>query len=67
MIKDGNVFLCHNDRWNTIYFSEIGSSAAILASGYNIDCFMTRYQGVNWRDTGNWNCNQRWVALLNHE
>jgi hypothetical protein len=38
------VFHCHESRWNTIYHSELGSSATILAAGYNIDSFMTRYQ-----------------------
>lgn len=60
LIDDGKVFQCHNDRWNTIYHSELGSSAAILKAGYNLDCFMTRYQGVNWRDRRNWDCNQRY-------
>lgn len=35
----------------------MGSSAAILAAGYNIDSLMLRYQGVDWRDKANWGCN----------
>ncbi len=27
-------------RYNTIYHAELGSSASILAAGYNLDCFM---------------------------
>ncbi|MEW5312893.1 MAG: hypothetical protein WDW38_004491 [Sanguina aurantia] len=60
LIDDGKVFHCHNNRWNTIYYSELGSSNAILDAGYNLDCFMARYQGVNWRDKKNWDCNQRY-------
>lgn len=47
------------DRWNTIYYSELGSSAAILDAGYNIACLMVRYQGVDWRDKDNWGCNEK--------
>ncbi len=38
-------------------YAEIGSSAAILDAGYNIDALMLRYQGVDWRDKANWGCN----------
>lgn len=38
-------------------YAEIGSSAAILDAGYNIDALMLRYQGVDWRDKVNWGCN----------
>lgn len=56
---DPHVFFCHTGRWNTIYYSELGASAAMLAAGYNIDCFMTRYQGVDWRDPAMWDCNKK--------
>jgi hypothetical protein len=46
-------------RWNTIYYSELGSATAILRAGYNIDCLMAKYQGVDWRDRSNWECNLR--------
>lgn len=59
LLRDRFVFRCHSSRWHTIYHSELGSSASILAAGYNLDCFMTRYQGVNWRDRRNWGCNGR--------
>jgi hypothetical protein len=35
----------------------MGSSAAILSAGYNIDSLMLRYQGVDWRNRSNWGCN----------
>ncbi|GAX76065.1 hypothetical protein CEUSTIGMA_g3508.t1 [Chlamydomonas eustigma] len=59
LMRDRTVFHCHQSRWNTIYYSELGSSAAVLAAGYNIDSFMTRYQGVDWRDPAHWGCNER--------
>eukprot|EP00798_Chlamydomonas_sp_ICE-L_P028092 gene28092-31200_t len=57
--RDKHVFQCHSNRWNTIYHSELGSSAAMFRAGYNIDCLMERYQDVDWRDPTNWVCNAR--------
>jgi hypothetical protein len=57
--EDGRIFHCHNSRWNTIYYSELGASNAMLKAGYNIDSLMTKYQGVDWRDKRNWECNRR--------
>jgi hypothetical protein len=59
MREDGNVFKCHKDMWDTIYYSELGSSWSILEAGYGIDSFMMRYQGVDWLDRKNWGCNSR--------
>lgn len=59
LIADRRVFACHKDRWDTIFYSELGSSKAILDAGFNIGCMMLRYQGVDWRDPGNWDCNAR--------
>ncbi|GFR43780.1 hypothetical protein Agub_g4894 [Astrephomene gubernaculifera] len=60
LLDDGRVFHCHNTRWNTIYYSELGSSTAILRAGFNLDCLMTKYQGLDWRDKANWDCNARY-------
>ncbi|KAK9848558.1 hypothetical protein WJX84_002458 [Apatococcus fuscideae] len=59
MLDDGNVFKCHKDMWDAIYYSELGSSLAILKSGFNLDSLMARYQGVDWSDEHNWGCNSR--------
>eukprot|EP00775_Hariotina_reticulata_P012780 gene12780-12909_t len=59
LIGDQHVFACHKDRWDTIYYSELGSSKCILDAGYNIDSLMLRYQGVDWRDRDNWDCNAK--------
>lgn len=58
--EDGRVFTCYGNMWDTIYFSELGSSLAILRGGFNLDSFMARYQGVDWTDQTNWECNGRW-------
>jgi translation initiation factor eIF-2B subunit epsilon len=59
LIGDQHVFACHHDRWDTIFYSELGSSKCILDAGYNIDSLMLRYQGVDWRDRANWDCNAK--------
>jgi hypothetical protein len=59
LLKDPYVFACHRDRWDTIYYSELGSSLAILQAGHNIDSLMLRYQGIDWRSKASWGCNER--------
>jgi hypothetical protein len=59
LLRDENVFQCHKKRWQAIYHSELGSSAAILKAGYNIACLMVRYQGVDWKDKAMWDCNAK--------
>lgn len=61
-MRDRHVFACHRDRWDTIYYSELGSSLAILNAGYNLDCLMLRYQGIDWRNKATWGCNARCAA-----
>lgn len=43
--------------WDTIWYSELGSSLVLLNKGYNIDSLMLRYQGIDWRNKSNWGCN----------
>lgn len=59
MRDDGRVFSCYTNMWDTIFYSELGSSLAILRGGYNLDSFMVRYQGVDWTNEANWECNSR--------
>ena len=47
MIGDPDIFACHDDRWDAIYFSELGSAVKLFESGFSI-CFMLRYQNVDW-------------------
>ena len=44
---------------DTIWHSELGASAAILEAGYNLDCLMVKYQGVDWRNASFHDCNGR--------
>ena len=58
LMLNAGVFTCYDKISDTIFHSELGSSKAILDAGYQIDSFMTRYQGVRWSDKRNWNCNR---------
>lgn len=40
--KDSTVLKCYNDRWDAVYFGELGSSLAVLKAGKNIDSFLTK-------------------------
>lgn len=55
--EDGRVLECYEAMSDTIYYSEVGSSAAILAQNFTIDSLMMRYQGMDWRNQSNWDCN----------
>lgn len=61
MWEEGSVFGCYTSMWDVIYYSELGSSWAVLAAGYTIDCLMMRYQSIDWTDLDTWDCNSRSV------
>lgn len=42
LLNARDVFKCYESMWDTIYYSELGSSKAILDAGYNIDSLMVR-------------------------
>lgn len=48
-----------NEHGCTLSPYEPRSSLAILRGGYNLDSFMVRYQGVDWTNEANWECNAR--------
>ena len=39
---EGQMMQCHQDRWDAVFFGELGSSLAVLNAGFNIDSFLTR-------------------------
>ncbi|KDD73356.1 hypothetical protein H632_c2260p0, partial [Helicosporidium sp. ATCC 50920] len=55
--EDGAALRCYDKYHDAVWYAEMGSSAAVLRSGHNIDALMLRYQGVDWRDTSVWGCN----------
>ena len=64
VLLDAGVFAKYDKLSDTVFHSELGSSKAILDAGYQLDSFMTRYQGVRWSDTRNWGCNKRLMLHL---
>lgn len=54
--EDGRVLACYEEMSDVIFHAELGASAAILDQGYTIDSLMLRYQGTDWRNQSNWNC-----------
>ena len=42
LIQDKNVLSCWSDRWDAIWYAELGSSWAVLNAGFNIDCMISR-------------------------
>lgn len=42
--KKGTVLKCYSNMAETVTYSEIGMSMAIIEAGYNIDSLMLRYQ-----------------------
>ena len=59
LISQKGVFRCHKNKWDTKYYSDAGASLTIFQSGWTIDSLMSRYQGVDWRSSSSWQCNQR--------
>ncbi|KAL3146682.1 hypothetical protein ABBQ32_000910 [Trebouxia sp. C0010 RCD-2024] len=57
MKQDNTVLNCYNDRWDAVYFGELGSSLAVLKADKNIDSLLAKYQNVDWRKKENWGCN----------
>lgn len=56
-IDNKKVFACWKNMWEVIWNGEVGSSKVALDAGYNIESFMTRYHGIDWRKESNWQCN----------
>jgi len=57
--EDGRVLACYEKMSDVIFHAELGASAAIMEQGFTIDALMLRYQGVDWRNHSNWDCNAR--------
>ncbi|KAK9810073.1 hypothetical protein WJX72_004380 [[Myrmecia] bisecta] len=66
MLSHGQIFSCYDSLHDTIYYSELGASLAILDAGFNIDSLMIRYQGIDWRDRRHWKCNQGFSPYAEH-
>lgn len=56
LMQEAGCFECHSTWREAKVKGEVAGSAAILQAGYNLDCLMLRYQGVNWQDNTKWRC-----------
>ena len=59
LLSDPHIFECHKSIADAVYNAEVGASLAMFKAGFTIDSFMLRYQGVDWTDRRNWDCNGR--------
>ena len=55
--KYGTVFRQHRTKWEAIMYGEYNLSTSAMRAGYGLDCLLLAYQGWNWWDSNNWNCN----------
>ncbi|CAF2129044.1 unnamed protein product [Rotaria magnacalcarata] len=56
--KDGkDVFGCYNTLWDVTVNNELAISARILSFGFWIDSLQTKYQGIDFSNIENRNCN----------
>lgn len=54
---NNTVFVDHKDKSAAILQGEYGLTKTLLKNHFKIDCLLTAYQGVDWSDRGNWDCN----------
>lgn len=55
--NERTIFIEHPDKVSAIVNGEYGLSNCILKNGYSIDCMLKPYQGINWKDSKNYNKN----------
>lgn len=59
MQQQRTIFECRHAAWEDEYWSVMQASHVMVNSSHNLAAFMARYQGVDWRNTKNWDCNSR--------
>ncbi len=58
LLKEQKTIFCdHVDKYSAIVNGEYGLSNCILNKGYSIDCMLSKYQNIDWRDSNNYNLN----------
>lgn len=58
LLNKGTVFRQHRTKAHAVLDGEYGATRAIFEAGYSIDCPLLAYQGVDWRNKSNWQCNK---------
>lgn len=51
---NGKIFANHKNKIDAVLNGEYALSRLILEKGYNLDCLLYKYHGVDWRDKKNW-------------
>jgi len=59
LLKNANIFACHKNHIDAIYNGELRASQVILSASYGIDSMMKKYQGIDFRQKQNKDCNHR--------
>jgi hypothetical protein len=54
----GTILTDHKDKTAAIIDGEYNLTAQVIHRGFGIDCLLKAYQGWDWTDEGNWNCNR---------
>lgn len=58
LLKNEKTIFCnHKDKVDAIINGEYGMSKCILKNGYSIDCMLSRYKYIDWKDINNYNAN----------
>ena len=55
--KEKKIFCNHNDKTSAILNGEYELSKCILKNGFSIDCMLSKYQNIDWRNSHNYKLN----------
>jgi len=53
VLKKGTIFYNHSNKTDAILNGEYSLSKCILEAGFTIDCMLTKYNNIDWRDPSN--------------
>ena len=57
VLREARVMRAMEGKYDAIVNGEYGLTRAMFAAGYTIDTPLYRYQGVDWENKANWDCN----------
>ena len=57
--KYGTSFSQHESKLDAILSGEYNLTKIAFSQGYNIDCLLKAYEGIDWLDRKNWDCNDK--------
>lgn len=63
LYERGTGLKCYQAPLEALYHGDSGVALQLLHAGFNMASLMARYQGVDWRITATWNCNDGCVLL----